>query len=117
MTVFPVPQFPLKPDEFGVRHYANVCNKMEVVASGGTYHVALAVPTGLFTVMKEVMKIPPGEEVKLLLIEDSEVDAVTDEEKQFYVFSLLYGENGLFDLWQYSPGTVPRWVFDPSYFV
>lgn len=116
LTVFPAPQWPLYPDQFGVRKYGICSNELAVVTNQGTHHVAVAVPTGLFTFAR-AMEIPLEAEVKLLLMEESEVDTITGEEKSIYIFSMLYGEEGLFDLWQYTRGSVPSWVFNPDYFV
>lgn len=114
MTIFPVPQWSLKPDSFGVRPYGNVNNSLEVVTREGSHHVALAVPTGLFTLMR-FLGVPREEEVKLLLVEEIELDAITKEQRTFYVLSILFGEDGLYDLFRYTSSTVPKWVFDDEY--
>lgn len=103
--VFESPQADLLPDSSGDRYYANVSNKMEVVrASGDEYHVAVAVPTVLFTLMK-TLDVPATAEVTLSLDED---------ERGGWLFSMFYGET-LYDLWRYTRGTVPPWIFNPVY--
>jgi hypothetical protein len=106
MTVFDRPQFGLLPDLAGPRQYGNVDNRMEVHTRAGTWHVALAVPTGLFLLMKGVLSVSVDDAVSLSLDEG-------DDER--YVFSLMVGTERLYDLWSYSTGSVPRWVFNPEY--
>lgn len=113
--VFPTPQFSLLPDFKGVRPYGNVDNRMEVHIGVDLYHVALAVPSGLFTLMKTVFKVPPEETVNLLLMEDTASDAVTGDAVSTYTFSLMYGEDHVYDLWAYSEGSLPRWLTSPEH--
>jgi hypothetical protein len=111
VTVFDRPQFALLPDFAGARVYGNVDNRLEVHAPShnpGTWHVALAVPTGLFPLMKGALAVGPEESVSLSLDE-----AVEDPPR--YILGLLAGESRLYDLWSYSAGSVPRWVFNPEY--
>lgn len=106
---FPRPQFALLPDSKGPRWYANVDNQMEVCAGGETFHVAVAVPTGLFTFFKDVLQLPPEVDVSLALDEEG------DDEHRRYVFSLFYGDNELRDLWSYSRGSLPAWILSEKY--
>lgn len=110
--MFPRPEFKILPDLNGHRMYANVDNRLEVALDEGntTFGVALAVPTGLFTLMRDVMKVPIGETVKLSI---DEVIVGEDAQKE-YVFSLMWGDN-LYDLWKYSRGSVPSWIFDKEF--
>lgn len=102
-TVFDSP-FPLQPDERGARFYGNVDNRLEVTDGDRHWHVAVAVPTELFTYMREVMKVPPEETVTLAL----------DRDEDHYVFSALAGDT-LHDLWSYSRASVPGWLLAPAY--
>lgn len=103
-TVFPQPQWKLISDPLGARCYANVDNRLEVATEAGTYHVPIVVPTGLFTLMRDVFKIDPQDTVNLAL------DEVTDGEDTKYVLSLMVHDR-LYDLWAYSYAGVPKWVF------
>lgn len=108
--MFPRPEFNLLPDLNGPRMYANVDNRLEVALDNGetTYIVPLAVPTGLFTLMRGVMKIPIGETVRL------SIDELAEGEDVSYVFSLMCGDS-LYDLWRYSRGSVPQWILGKEY--
>lgn len=107
LPVFDTPQFPLMPDKSGRRMYGNVDNLMEVVRNGQSVYVLLAVPTGLFTLMQDVLRVPPEEHVCLSLDEG---------EDGRYIFSLMYGTN-LVDLWTYSQKSKPAWTTMKEYFV
>lgn len=104
-VTFDRPQFNLLPDEKGVRFYANVDNRMEVLARNTNYYVAVAVPTGLFTLMADVFKVPLEEEVRLSM----------DEVGDRFVFSIFYGSDNLVDLWDYSRKTLPAWILTKQY--
>ncbi len=105
ITVFQTPQFDLLPDASGIRYYGNVSNKMEVYSSmGGTYYVAVAVPTGLFTLMKDVFGIKPEQKMFLSL----------DLVNGYYLFSLL-SDKELYDLWFYTERGLPVWIKNPKY--
>ena len=104
-TVFRSPQFKLLPDPKGHRYYANVDNLMSVTIDDDEFFVAVAVPAGLFTIMRLSLKVPPSAEVKLGL----------DQHGERFVFSILYGEDNLYDLWDYSSQSVPAWVFSMEY--
>ena len=106
-TTFAKPQFKLLPDLQGHRPYANVDNLLEVSRGSYVHYVALAVPTGLFTLMKDVLKVSPDEKVSLSL------DHLSEEGR--WVFSLMRGEDKLYDLWSYSENSVPPWVFSDDY--
>jgi len=79
--------------------YANVDNCVEVSTEGGMHHVALAVPTGLFTIMRDAFKVPVEATVTLSI----------DQQGERYVFSLLHGYH-LYDLWDYSQASLPGWI-------
>lgn len=102
--MFDRPQYDLKPDPFGPRMYANVSNEMEVVNQRGELVVVpVAVPTGLFTIMKDVIAVPVSETVRL------SIDATPKGEDVRYVFSLMFADQ-LYDLWDYSWGSLPKWI-------
>lgn len=108
LLTFQSPQWRLLPDPVGVRRYANVDNRMEVkLTSDPAFRVAVAVPTGLFTLMKDVFKVPVGETVTLAIDQD--------DFKDRYVFSLMYGGDNLYDLWMYTGSTLPQWILNPQY--
>lgn len=106
-TVFDRPQWNLLPDPAGVRSYANVNNRLEVTRGSAVYAVALAVPTELFTLMREVLHVPI----------DSAATLSMDLLDGWYVFSLMVtgGEGGdhLYDLWAVKQ--LPEWFNDRSY--
>lgn len=105
---FDKPQFALLPDSQGARYYANVDNRMEILAGNANYYVAVAVPTGLFTLMKDVFKIPQSAGTVKLSI---------DQVQERYVFSLFYEgyADMLVDLWDYSRLSLPAWILDRGY--
>lgn len=103
-TIFDNPQAPLVPDRRGHRFYGNVDNAMSVVAGRTPYLVHVAVPTMLFPLMKETLRIPPESEALLGL----------DLVDKWYVLSIMSG-NRLFDLWRYTPSTLPPWLLSREY--
>lgn len=113
-TVFARPQWPLKPDPLGVRQYANVSNRLTVDTPEWSQAVALAVPTGLFTLMRDVFSIRP-EQVCTLGIDLME----TGKGDERYVFSLhVHGKKGeTYQLWDYPDDGLPRWMLNPDNWV
>lgn len=103
VTIFDSPPCNLQPDVSGPRWYANVDNRLEVNIGGRPYTIAIAVPTELFTFLKEVAKVSPEEDVTLSL----------DKIDGRYVFAALAGDS-LHDLWYYSDASLPRWIRDRS---
>ena len=91
--------------------YANVDNKLELATSSGISHVAVAVPTGLFTLMKDVFRVPVDVTVNLAI--DEIVDERGDRDSTF-VFSIIWG-NEIRDLWAYSRGSLPAWLTAREY--
>lgn len=69
------------------------------------YHVAVEVPTGLFTLMKDVFKVPRDAEVSL------SIDEVTSAPAR-YVFSITWGGQ-IRDLWEYTK--LPAWLRATEY--
>lgn len=104
-TVFQSPQCSLVPDLKGRRMYANVDNRMSVTDGDAEYHVLVVVPTGLFSIMKDVLKVAPEKDVSL------SVDRLEDR----HVFSLLSGQDDLYDLWSYSEASLPQWILSGEY--
>lgn len=102
-TVFDKPQAVLLPDPFGPRFYANIDNRLDVAVGRG-HVVAVAVPTELFTFLKEVAKVSPEVIVNLGL----------DRQGDRYVFSMLAGDS-LFDLWSYSRKSLPAWILSRTH--
>lgn len=103
VTVFDKPQAVLLPDPFGPRLYANIDNRLDVNVGRG-HAVAVAVPTELFTFLKEVAHVPPEIPVNL---------GITSEGER-YVFFMIAGDS-LFDLWSYSRKSLPAWLTDRSF--
>lgn len=101
MTLFETPQATLLPDPTGPRWYANIDNRLEVNAGGKPFHVAVAVPTMLFSLMADTMRVD----------RDTECTLAIDLVGERYVLSLLAGDD-LFDLWHYSKGSIPLWILD-----
>jgi len=95
-TVFETPQAHLLPDPEGPRRYGNVDNLVDVAIGGRVRQVPIAVPTFLFTFMRDVAKIDRQTDVTLAL------DRMGDR----FVFSLLAGDD-LYDLWDYSYKGLP----------
>lgn len=104
-TVFDRPQWPLVPDPQGVRMYANLENRLEIALTSSSHTVAVALPTGLFHLMKDVLKVPPEDQVTLYI----------DQVGEKYVFGLLQGSSTLVDLWEYTLKTLPAWILEKEY--
>lgn len=109
VTLFPKPEWALLPDVEGVRPYANVDNRLEVTLHRETFDVALAVPTAWFTLARDHLKISREEQITLA------IDALGGERVRWYVFSALSSAERLFDLWLYTPRTLPAWLLEPAY--
>lgn len=107
---FQKPQFPLLPDPHGLRNYANVSNTLEIAFSTGTRRVALAVPTGLFTLMKDVFNVLPEDRVQLGIVEEEGAD------DPGFVFYMVH-KSSVYDLWRYSSAGLPAWMRSPTYWV
>lgn len=107
-TVFDRPQWNLLPDPRGARRYGVVDNRVEVVQGRASYAVYLAVPTELFTFLREVAQVTP----------DSSVTLSLDLVDGFWIFSAMVdGASGdsLFDLWAYTHKQLPVWIPDRQY--
>ena len=107
-TAFDSPQATLRPDSKGPRLYGNVSNVLSVnLLAGRELHVAVAVPTMIFTYMRDVMKLPLDAQVSMYLDEDVG--------SRFYVFG-LNSPQGFNDLWCIdTKESFPRFVLDPGY--
>lgn len=106
-TVFDRPQWPLRPDPLGARQYANVSNRLMVHTPEATHTVALAVPTGLFTLMRDVFKVLPEQACTL------DIDLMENHREDMrYVFILhVHGDDGEnYLLWDYPEDGLPRWM-------
>jgi hypothetical protein len=103
--VFDRPQWKLVPDTQGARMYANVDNRVEVCVEDDFWFVVVAVPTGIFTLMRDVFKVHREELIRLSI----------DQDGERYVFSMTRGDHDLIDLWDYSEGSIPRWIFSKEY--
>lgn len=100
-TAFDAPQFPLIPDE-APRYYANVDNRLQMVfLDGRIFTRPVVVHTSLFTMMRDVFKVPVEDEVTLYVSE------VTPER---YAFGMMWGEEEFVDLWPYTKGTLPGMI-------
>lgn len=100
-TTFEQPQWPLRADPQGARFYANVDNRIaRRYANGRQKEVPVVVPTAFFTMMREVFKVDPTEEVLLYLVPD----------EQYYVFGMAWGEKAtnVADLWYYTANGLPH---------
>lgn len=106
-TVYDTPQYQLLPDAQGARFYANVDNRLEVTMRGKSFMVAVAVPTELFTYMREVARVGPRSSVLLAI---DQVGAEGD----FFLYSMMCGDK-LHDLWVYTAAGFPAWMRDPAY--
>lgn len=107
VTLFDSPQWPLLPDPEH-RWYANVDNRLEIAQRSKTKFVTVAIPTGLFTLMKSVCNVSTTESCTLAIDE-----YVSDSEEPRYLLSMhVTGgvEDRLYDLWTYSRGSLPQWM-------
>lgn len=103
-TLFDVPQFALVADD-RPRSYANVVNDMVIEQEGGdrghdapkTYYVV--VPTALFTLMKDTLKVDPHDAAFMYLIRQ--------EGSEYFIFGLAWGEEDFTDLWTYTDSSLP----------
>jgi hypothetical protein len=93
---YDAPQVDLLPD-VGERRYGNVDNLVEVAFHlCDPFFVPIAIPTWLFSFMREVANVP----------RDAEVSLALDQVGERFVFSMLAGDQ-LYDLWDYSYGSLP----------
>jgi hypothetical protein len=105
-TVFDQP-LKVLPDNAGPRWYGNVDNRVEVVdARNHKFFVCIEVPTELFSFFREVGKIDSTVDIHLSL------DEV--EIKGRWLFSAYGGKYDLYDLWSYSPRSLPQFFLDPE---
>ncbi len=102
-TAFEAPQWAILPDPRGAQRYANVDNLMEMNIGGAVYHLAIAVPSELFTFLREVVRADRYDTVTLAI----------DKIGERYAFSILVADQ-LFDLWTYSDRSLPAWMRDRS---
>lgn len=103
-TIYDQPLAGLLPDPEGPRFYGNVDNRLEVNLGHAQHHVAVAVPTELFTFMLEVAKVPVETRVSLAI----------DHVGGYYLFSLFTGD-ALYDLWVYTQNSLPPWLLSQTY--
>lgn len=106
MLLFQTPQFRLLPDQQGHRRYANVDNLLEFATRDEIATAPVQVPASLFVLMKDVLRIKPESSVSLA------VDEVEHDEEVRYVFSLFVDDRDVYDLWDYSPNSLPAWLLD-----
>lgn len=99
-TAFDQPQLSFAPDPKGRRNYGNVDNEVQITTLSETFGVIVAVPTGLFTIMKQVFKVEPHQAAKMYLHE---------YEPNKFVFGIDWGEdeNDFADLWTYTWAALP----------
>ncbi|MEG1121222.1 MAG: hypothetical protein RSE62_03365 [Citrobacter sp.] len=97
-TAFSGPQFPLLPDD-RARYYANVDNRLQFVyPDGRVRNFPIVVHTSLFSMMREVLKVPVDSEVTMYL---------SDTGDRRFVFGIMWDEEDFTDLWYYTPATLP----------
>lgn len=110
VTVFDRPQWTLLPDPQGQRKYGNVSNAMEVQLPGrASFRVCVAVPTELFTFMREVADVQPHAECSLAI-------DVNEEGQGLFCLLVEYGGEGkLYDLWAWTRGAIPGWIMDREF--
>lgn len=116
VTVFDRPRWKLLPDPKSERYYGNVPNRLEIVDGRKTWAVAIAVPTELFTLLREVWHVDATAHVSLHL------DAVEVDHRRWFVLAVFVQETQgaqvserLFDLWSYPKDGIPKWMSDPQY--
>ncbi len=100
-TAFDSPQFPLIPDPLGVRVYGNVSN--DLVIEGEDYRERenpVVIPTLLFLMMKDILKIDPSAPAFLYLARDGEL----------FILGLAWGAEDFCDLWTYNEQTLPEFL-------
>lgn len=101
-TTFDTPQMRLVPDARGYRQYANVDNRVQFLPHGRDVPklIPTEVPTGLFTLMRDVFKVEPQDDVVMYIHEYAPAQ---------YVFGIQWGdgEYDLADLWTYSESSLP----------
>jgi hypothetical protein len=109
-TVFDKPQWTLLPDPQGARMYGNVSNALEVQLPRRTsFFVHLAVPTELFTFMREIAKVPPQAACSL------SIDVNDDGMGLFCLLVEHGGDWKLYDLWAWTRGSLPGWIMDREF--
>lgn len=105
-TVFDSPQFQFLPDPQH-RQYANVDNRLQIARRLKTSYVTVAIPTGLFLLMRSAFNISTSAQCSLA------IDEFDDDGEQRFVLSLFVDDAGvesLYDLWTISRGQMPPWM-------
>jgi hypothetical protein len=102
--VFDSPQWSLVPDLTGARFYANVDNRLEITNGRTSFHVALAVPTQLFTYM-----------LNIGVKQEDTVQLALDWIEGYPVFSMVISGENLHDLWVFPRNGEPDWIYDLKY--
>lgn len=107
-TIFDTQLAKLDLDIYGARWYANVDNRLEVTQRDRpSFQVPIAVPSVLFTLFAQHLRIARDDKVYLSL------DEVDDDK---FVFSALYAnETKLADLWPIPRKALPGFVLNPKY--
>lgn len=106
---FPTPQFLLLPDTSGIRNYGNLTNAMSVDIGSDRWTVPVSVPTGIFTIMREVLQVPPECPAALYVDLDD-----LDSDNVVYLFGIAWGDDHC-DLWSYSKAGIPAWILAREY--
>ncbi len=99
-TAFDTPQFALVPDT-EVRMYGNLSN--DLVIEGEDYinrENPVVIPTSLFLMMKDILKIDPAMPAFLYLARDGNV----------YVLGIAWSDLAYCDLWTYTEKTLPPFL-------
>jgi hypothetical protein len=99
-TAFDSPQFGLVPDT-EVRMYGNVSN--DLVIEGEDYSERenpVVIPTSLFLMMKDIMKVDPTAPAFLYLAKDADL----------YVLGVAWSDVDFCDLWTYTDKTLPHFL-------
>lgn len=107
-TIFDNPQATFELDRQGARWYANIDNRLEVSQrERPAFHVPIAVPSVLFTLCLETLKVARDDTVSLSLDE---------VEPDKFVFSLVYAQDTkIADLWTLSRKALPGFLLNRKY--
>ena len=93
-------QFALIPDTYE-RSYGNVSNLLVFEdADGNAREYPVVIPTALFTIMRQILKVEPTDEAFLYI----------NQQDEWYVFGIVWSIHEFTDLWLYSEASLPKFI-------
>lgn len=99
-TAFDSAQFALIPDTHE-RKYGSCSNVLVFEDERGRVkEYPVIIPTDLFTIMRQILKIEPTDEAFLYI----------NQQDEWYVFGIAWSVHEFTDLWLYSEASLPKFI-------